>query len=93
MGAQEVHSEIVATNLYRGQDFEITQVRKVFKDKIAYIITASLEQKQKILLHQVSIRQELLTSNLISQQTWTKKEIAKKYCLTLIVKNLNIAYS
>lgn len=93
MGAQEVHSEIVATNLYRGQDFKITQERKVFKDKIAYIITASPEQKQKILLHQVSIRQELLTSNLISQQTWTKKEIAKKYCLTLIVKNLNIAYS
>jgi hypothetical protein len=31
--------------------------------------------------------------NLISQQTWTKKEIAKKNCLTLIVKNVNLTYS
>jgi hypothetical protein len=53
MGAQEVHSEIVATSLHRGQDFKITQVRKVLKDKTAYIIAASPEQKQKLLLHQV----------------------------------------
>jgi hypothetical protein len=68
-------------------------VHKIFKDKIAYIIAASLEQKQKILLHQVSMRQELLTPNLILQQIWTKKEIAKKNCLTFIVKNINVAYS
>jgi hypothetical protein len=66
MGAQEVHSELVETSLHRGQDFEITQVRKVFKDKTAYIIAASLEQKQKLLLHQVSILQVLITPNLIS---------------------------
>jgi hypothetical protein len=27
------------------------------------------------------------------QQTWTKKEIAKKNCLTLIIKNVIVAYS
>jgi hypothetical protein len=68
-------------------------VRKSFKDKIAYIIAASPEQKQKLLFHQVSVRQDLFTPNLISQQTWTKKEIAKKNCLTLIIKNVNVAYS
>ena len=39
------------------------------------------------------VRHELLTSNIISQQTWTTKEIAKKNCLTLIIKNVNVAYS
>jgi hypothetical protein len=43
MGTQEVHSEIVATSLHHGQDFEITQVRKVSKDNITYIIAASPE--------------------------------------------------
>jgi hypothetical protein len=66
MNAYEIHSELVETNLRRGQDFEITQVSKTPKDKIAYIIAASPEQKQKLLLHQVSMRQELLTPNIIS---------------------------
>jgi hypothetical protein len=93
MGAHEIHTELVETNLRRGQDFEITQVRKNFKDKIAYIIVASPEQKQKLLLHQISVNQELFTPNLVSQQTWTKKKIAKKNYLTLIIKNVNVAYS
>jgi hypothetical protein len=93
MSAHEIHAELIETNLRRGQDFEITQVRKILKDKIVYIIAASPEQKQKLLLHQVAVHQELFTPNLISQQTWTKKEITKKNCLTLIVKNVNIAYS
>jgi hypothetical protein len=93
MRAHEIHAELVETNLQRIQDFEITQVCKTFKDKIAYIIAASPDQKQKLLLHQVSVRQELFTLNLISQQTWTKKEITKKNCLILIIKNINVAYS
>jgi hypothetical protein len=56
MGAHEIHTELVETSLRRGQDFKITQVRKSFKDKIAYIIAASPEQKQKLLFHQVSAR-------------------------------------
>jgi hypothetical protein len=39
------------------------------------------------------VRQELFTPNLISQQTWTKKEIAKKNYLILIIKDVNVAYS
>jgi hypothetical protein len=39
------------------------------------------------------VRQKLLTPNIISQQSWTKKEIAKKNCLTLIIKNVNVTYS
>jgi hypothetical protein len=93
MGAHEIHNELIETNLRRGQDFEIIHVRKTLKDKIAYIIAASPKQKQKLLLHQVSVRQDLITPNLILQQTWTKEEIAKKNCLTFIIKNVNVAYS
>jgi hypothetical protein len=66
MSAYEIHSELVETSLRRGHDFEIVQVHKTSKDKLAYIIAASPEQKQKLLFHQVSVRQELLTSNIIS---------------------------
>jgi hypothetical protein len=93
MGTHEIHAELVKTSLRRGQDFEIIQVRKIFKDKIAYIIAASPEQKQKILLHQLLVRQELLIPKLISQLIWTKKEISKKNCLTLLINNVNVAYS
>jgi hypothetical protein len=93
LSVHEIHAELIEISLRRGQDFEITQVHKTLKDKIVYIIAASPEKKQKLLLHQVAVCQELFTPNLISQQTWTKKEIAKKNCLTLIVKNVNIAYS
>jgi hypothetical protein len=41
----------------------------------------------------VTIGGELITAKAIFQQSWTKKEIAKKNCLTLIVKNINIAYT
>jgi hypothetical protein len=93
LSVHEIHAELIEISLRRGQDFEITQVHKTLKDKIVYIIAASPEKKQKLLLYQVAVRQELFTPNLISQQTWTKKEIAKKNCLTLIVKNVNIVYS
>ena len=45
MSAYEIHNDLIETNLWRRQDFEITQVCKTSKDKIAYIIAASLEQK------------------------------------------------
>jgi hypothetical protein len=77
MGAHGIHSKLAKINLRRGQDFEIIQVHKIFKDKIAYVIAASPEQNQKLLLHQVSVHQELLTPNLILQQTWTKKVLRR----------------
>jgi hypothetical protein len=55
ISAYEIHIKLVETNLRRGHDFEITQVCKTPKDKIAYIIAASPEQKQKLMLHQVSV--------------------------------------
>jgi hypothetical protein len=46
-----------------------------------------------MLLHQVTCAGEILIPILVAQQRWTQKEISKKNCLTLIVKNINIAYS
>jgi hypothetical protein len=43
MSAHEVPTDIVETSFRRGQEFEITQVRKAYKDSIAYLIAASLE--------------------------------------------------
>jgi hypothetical protein len=36
MSAYEIHSELVETSLRRGHDFEIVQVHKTSKDKLAY---------------------------------------------------------
>jgi hypothetical protein len=35
----------------------------------------------------------MIMPTLIAQQRWTRKEISKKNCLTLIVKNLNVTYT
>ena len=43
MGVYKIHAELVEISLRRGQDFEITQVHKIFEDKITYVIAASLE--------------------------------------------------
>jgi hypothetical protein len=85
VSAHEVHTDIVGTSFRRSQEFEITQIRKPYKDSIAYLIATLPEQRQKSLLHQVAIGSELITTKAIFQQSWTKKEIAKK--------NINIAYT
>jgi hypothetical protein len=69
VSAHEVHTDIVGTNFRRGQEFEITQVRKTYKDSIAYLIAASPKQRQKLLLHQVAIGGELIPAKAISQQS------------------------
>jgi hypothetical protein len=85
-------SQIVESSFRHGYELEIAQINKVTTEIKAYLIATTPEQKQKLLLHQVSCAGEMIMPTLIAQQRWTRKEISKKNCLTLIVKNLNVTY-
>jgi hypothetical protein len=84
--------EIVEESFKRGHEIKVTQIHKTVDENRAYLIAATPEQRQKLLLLQVSFAGKMITPTLMMQQNWTRKEIAKKNCLTLITKNLNITY-
>jgi hypothetical protein len=89
----EILTDIVTTSFCRGQEYEITQVHKTKGEAKAYLVCASSEQSRKLLLHQATVHHEILQPKVASEETFTKKETQKKNCLTLIIKNCNIAYS
>jgi hypothetical protein len=88
----EILTDIIITSFRRGQEYEIPQVHKLKDEAKAYLVGASPEQCKKLALHQVSVQQEILQPKIASEESYTKKEIQKKNCRTLIVKNCNIAY-
>jgi hypothetical protein len=88
----EILIDIIVTSFRRGQEYEIPQVHKLKDEAKAYMVGASPEQCKKLVLHQVSVQQEILQPKIVSEESYMKKEIQKKNCLTLIVKNCNIAY-
>jgi hypothetical protein len=53
---------------------------------------ASIEQSNKLIMHQVTVNREILQPKIASKDSYTKKEIQKKNYLILIVKHCNIAY-
>jgi hypothetical protein len=55
-------------------------------------VGASPEQSKKLILHQVTVNWEVLQPKITSEDSYSKKEIQKKNCFTMIVKNCNIAY-
>jgi hypothetical protein len=93
MPPHEILTEIVTSSFCRGQEYEISQVHKQKEDAKAYLVGTSPEQCKKLVLHQVIVNHEILQSRTASEESFTKKEIQKKNCLTLIVKNCNVAYS
>jgi hypothetical protein len=88
----EILTDIIVTSFSRGQEYEIPQVHKLKAKAKAYLVGESPEQCKKLALHQVSVQQEILQPKIASKESYTKKVIKKKNCLTLIVKNCNIAY-
>jgi hypothetical protein len=56
------------------------------------MVGASSEQCKKLELHQMTMNQEILHPKIASKHLFTKKEIQKKNCLILILKNCNVAY-
>jgi hypothetical protein len=82
--------KIVKESFSRGFEFEITQLNKSTSEDHAYIITALLEQKDKIQRYQVSIDNKILTPSATMRQL-SAKEIARKNCLVFIAKNPNLA--
>jgi hypothetical protein len=88
----EILTEIIVTSFHRGQEYKIPQVHKLKDEAKAYLVGASPKKCKKLELHQVSVQQEILQPKIASKESYTKKVIKKKNCLTLIVKNCNIAY-
>ena len=90
--ANQIMAEVVFTSFYRGQEFKIIQVNKNKEDSFAYLTTACPEQCKKVITHQVLFNCELLTPNMASIGVVSKKEIQRRNCLTLIVKDCNLYY-
>jgi hypothetical protein len=88
----EILTEIVVSSFHRGQEYEISQVHKKKDDAKAYLVSTSPEQCKKLILHQVTVNCKILQPRIASEESFTKKEIQKKNCLTLTVKNCNVAY-
>ena len=93
IAAHQIMAEVVFTRFHREQEFEIIQVNKNKEDNFAYLTTASLEQCKKVITHQVLFNREILTPNMASTGAVFKKEIQRRNCLTLIVKDYNLYYS
>ena len=80
------------TSFSRGHEYEISQVHKISNEAKTYLVGTSAEKYKKLVMHQVTMNREILQPKIASEDSFTKKEIQKKNCLTLIVKNCNIAY-
>ena len=92
MVAHQLMAEMEFTSFHHGQEFEITQVNKNNEDNFAYLTTTSPEQCKKIIIHQVLFNHEILMPNMASTGAVSKKEIQRRNCLTLIVKDCNLYY-
>ena len=90
--AHQIMAQVVFTSFHHGQKFEIIQVNKNKQDNFAYLTTVSPEQCKKVITHQVLFNREILTPNMASTGAVTKKEIQRRNCLTLIVKDCNLYY-
>ena len=93
IAAHQIMAEVVFTSFHCGQEFEIIQVNKNKEDNFAYLTTAFPEQCKKVITHQVLFNCEILTLNMASTGAMSKKEIQRKNCLILIVKDCNLYYS
>ena len=86
--AYKLFELVVCDSFKRSKEFEITQVLKGPDHDYAYVIAASLDQRNKIL------RFSLVVDGEIIEPTPTRVKlmaaaIARKNCLVLIAKNLN----
>ena len=90
--AHQIMAEVVFTSFHCGQEFEIIQVNKNKEDNFAYLTMASPKQCKKAITHQVLFNREILMPNMASIGAVSKKEIQRRNCLTLIVKDCNLYY-
>jgi hypothetical protein len=87
--ANTVLMQIVKESFRCGHEFEITQVNKATREDHAYIVAASPEQQEKIIKFQVTIDKQGIASRATAHKL-TAKEVAKKNCLVIIARNLNL---
>jgi hypothetical protein len=87
--ANTVLIQIVKESFRRGHEFEITQVNKAIGEDHAYIVAASPEQREKIIKLQVTIDKQIIAPSAAARKL-TAKEVAKKNCLVIIARNLNL---
>jgi hypothetical protein len=87
--ANTVLMQIVKESFRRGHEFEITQVNKAIEEDHAYKVAASPEQREKIIKLQVTIDKQVIAPSAATCKL-TAKEVAKKNCLVIITRNLNL---
>jgi hypothetical protein len=89
--AHTIMQQMVPDSYKRRYKFEITQVLKTkTEDSHAWVITASPEQRDRILKHKVAVNGELLRPTTNTSEKLTEVELAKKNYLMLIAVNLNM---
>jgi hypothetical protein len=85
----ELLIQIIKDSFRRGHEFEVTQLNKGINEDHAYIVAASPEQKAKIQRYHISIDNGVVIPTVAARRL-SAKEVAKKNCLVLIAKNLNL---
>ena len=86
--AHRLFELMVKDSFKRRKEFEITQVLKGVEQEHAYVIVASLDQRNKIICFSLAVDGELIAPTPTCEKL-TAAAIAKKNCLVLIAKNLN----
>jgi hypothetical protein len=78
----------VRDSFSRNKEFKITQVLKGADSDYAYLVTASPNQRSKVLRSSVAIEGKLVAPTPVREKLSTI-DIARKNCLVLIARNLN----
>ena len=90
--AHQLLAEVIYSSFCRGQEFEIIQVNKIQEDSVAYLTAATSKQCTKIFIHQMTFNHKILVLIIASQGALSRKEIQRRNCLTLIIKDCHIYY-
>jgi hypothetical protein len=56
---RDILTKIVVTNFCKGQEYKILEVHKLKDEAKAYLVGASLKQCKKLVLHEVTMNQEI----------------------------------
>ena len=88
--AHDLLQSIIPDSFNRGDELEIVKVTKKVGDNFAWIATTSPDQLRKLHERKLPVLGELLQPSHAIGETLTEDEVAKRNCLILIAKNLNL---
>lgn len=89
--AHQILQTVVEESFVRGHEFEITHVQNKASESYGWLLPPSPEQADKITRYKVPIFGEILQPIISSGEPISEEDIARRNCLVLIAKNLNLS--